>query len=42
VRASKIFDAKFRDSFLTAVPENARTMRLAEEWQCDESVTLRD
>jgi tetratricopeptide (TPR) repeat protein len=42
MRAKRIADARFRESFLTAVPENARTLRLAEEWQCDESITLRD
>jgi tetratricopeptide (TPR) repeat protein len=31
-RADKIGDAAWRESFLYRVPENARTLRLAEEW----------
>ena len=31
-RAAKITDAAWRSSFLTRVPENARTLALAEEW----------
>jgi serine/threonine protein kinase/tetratricopeptide (TPR) repeat protein len=42
IRAARIVDAEFRSSFVSAVPENARTLMLAEEHKCDESVTLRD
>lgn len=42
IRAARIVDAELRSSFVSAVPENARTLLLAEEHQCDESVTLRD
>jgi hypothetical protein len=31
-QASRIDDAALRETFLAAVPENARTLRLAEAW----------
>jgi serine/threonine protein kinase/tetratricopeptide (TPR) repeat protein len=42
VRASRITEPAWRDSFLKNIPENARTLQLAGEWGAPESGTLRE